>query len=83
MCKTRALCRQILFARAEALHAHGHVKEACQLTRHLAEEMLNNPPDLTIDAQPSAAVGGSGGAKSNTNACHFCQHRYTDLCDLI
>ncbi|XP_025100498.1 zinc finger SWIM domain-containing protein 8-like isoform X2 [Pomacea canaliculata] len=38
--------QDILFARAEALHAHGHTKEACHLARQLAEEMLNSPPDL-------------------------------------
>ena len=37
---------QILFARAEALHAHGHTKEACHLAQQLAEEMLLHPPDL-------------------------------------
>lgn len=41
---------QILFARAEALHAHGHTKEACRLAQKLAEEMLNNPPDLLADS---------------------------------
>lgn len=38
---------QILFSRAEALHAHGHSKEACELANQLSEEMLANPPDLT------------------------------------
>lgn len=31
---------QILFALAEALHAHGHTQEACRLARQLAEDML-------------------------------------------
>ncbi|KAL8608972.1 hypothetical protein ACOMHN_062855 [Nucella lapillus] len=38
--------QEILFARAEALHAHGHTKEACHLAQQLAEEMLLHPPDL-------------------------------------
>ncbi|CAH1795555.1 unnamed protein product [Owenia fusiformis] len=41
------LKQDILFARAEALHAHGHTKEACKLAKQLAEEMLSNPPDLS------------------------------------
>lgn len=41
---------QILFARAEALHAHGHTKEACRLAQRLAEEMLDNPPDLLAES---------------------------------
>ena len=31
---------QILFALAEALHAHGHTQEACRLARQLAEDLL-------------------------------------------
>lgn len=42
----------ILFARAEGLHAHGHGKEACTLGVKLAEELLANPPDLMIDIPP-------------------------------
>lgn len=36
----------ILFARAEGLHAHGHSAEACELGIQLATELLANPPDL-------------------------------------
>lgn len=39
----------ILFARAEGLHAHGHGREACTLAVRLAEEMLANPPNLLIE----------------------------------
>lgn len=42
----------ILFARAEGLHAHGHGREACMLGVKLAEELLANPPDLMIDIPP-------------------------------
>ncbi|XP_059156480.1 zinc finger SWIM domain-containing protein 8-like isoform X2 [Physella acuta] len=42
--------QDILFARAEALHAHGHTKEACRLAQRLAEEMLDNPPDLLAES---------------------------------
>ncbi|XP_058063345.1 zinc finger SWIM domain-containing protein 8 homolog [Anopheles bellator] len=42
----------ILFARAEGLHAHGHGREACTLGVRLAEEMLANPPNLMIDLPP-------------------------------
>ena len=50
---------QILFAHAEGLHAHGHTKEACRLAKQLAEEMLNNPPDLTQE-QPQQTAKGEG-----------------------
>lgn len=39
----------VLFARAEGLHAHGHSKEACMLGVKLAEELLAHPPNLMID----------------------------------
>ena len=39
---------QIMFSRAEALHAHGYTKHACQLAIQLAEEMLANPPALDV-----------------------------------
>lgn len=42
----------VLFARAEGLHAHGHNKEACILGVKLAEELLANPPDLMIEIPP-------------------------------
>lgn len=47
----------ILFARAEGLHAHGHVREACILGVELAEEMLAHPPDLMIEIPPIQAKG--------------------------
>ncbi|XP_026480061.1 zinc finger SWIM domain-containing protein 8-like [Ctenocephalides felis] len=40
---------EILFARAEGLHAHGHGREACILGVKLAEELLANPPDLMVE----------------------------------
>ncbi|KAJ8948389.1 hypothetical protein NQ314_008429 [Rhamnusium bicolor] len=42
----------VLFARAEGLHAHGHNREACILGVKLAEELLMNPPDLMIEIPP-------------------------------
>lgn len=39
----------ILFARAEGLHAHGHGLEACTLAVRLALELLANPPNLMIE----------------------------------
>lgn len=42
----------VLFARAEGLHAHGHSREACLLGVTLAQELLENPPDLMIDIPP-------------------------------
>lgn len=43
----------VLFARAEGLHAHGHSREACFLGVKLAEELLAHPPDLMIDIPPA------------------------------
>lgn len=48
---------EILFARAEALHAHGFTREACRLAVQLAEEMLNNPPNLMVDLPAPPARG--------------------------
>ncbi|XP_074025698.1 zinc finger SWIM domain-containing dorado [Leptinotarsa decemlineata] len=42
----------VLFSRAEGLHAHGHNREACILGVKLAEELLMNPPDLMIEIPP-------------------------------
>ncbi|KAK9875007.1 hypothetical protein WA026_005817 [Henosepilachna vigintioctopunctata] len=39
----------VLFSRAEGLHAHGHSRDACTLGVKLAEELLANPPDLMIE----------------------------------
>lgn len=47
----------VLFARAEGLHANGHVREACILGVRLAEEMLANPPDLMVEIPPIPAKG--------------------------
>ncbi|XP_070185211.1 zinc finger SWIM domain-containing protein 8-like isoform X3 [Littorina saxatilis] len=48
--------QEILFARAEALHAHGHTKEACHLAQQLAEEMLLRPPDLFANTANGATT---------------------------
>jgi hypothetical protein len=47
----------ILFARAEGLHAHGHGKEACTLGVRLAKELLANPPDLMVELPPLPSKG--------------------------
>lgn len=47
----------ILFARAEALHVHGHTREACKLGVKLAEELLTNPPDLLSELPPQPTKG--------------------------
>lgn len=48
---------EILFARAEALHAHGHSREACYLGVKLAHELLANPPQLMVDLPPMPCKG--------------------------
>lgn len=63
------LVSQILFARAEALHAHGHTKEACKLARQLAEEMLNNPTDLIAEQPVFAGTKSEFGILSSILLC--------------
>lgn len=46
---------QVLFACAEALHAHGYSSEACRLAVELARDLLANPPDLKVE-QPQTKV---------------------------
>lgn len=55
----------ILLARAEGLHAHGHGKDACILAVRLAEEMLANPPNLMIELPPT--IPKRKGKKMNIN----------------
>lgn len=50
-------CVQVLFACAEALHAHGYSHEACRLAVELARDLLANPPDLKVE-QPQTKVDG-------------------------
>uniref|UniRef100_A0A3P9HXX8 Zinc finger, SWIM-type containing 8 n=1 Tax=Oryzias latipes TaxID=8090 RepID=A0A3P9HXX8_ORYLA len=40
---------EVLFACAEALHAHGYSNEACRLAVELATDLLANPPDLKVE----------------------------------
>uniref|UniRef100_A0A8D9ETE1 Zinc finger SWIM domain-containing protein 8 n=1 Tax=Cacopsylla melanoneura TaxID=428564 RepID=A0A8D9ETE1_9HEMI len=56
---------EVLFARAEGLHAHGHSKEACKLGVRLAEELLANPPNLTIIETPPTVCKQQGGRRRN------------------
>ncbi|XP_073541899.1 zinc finger SWIM domain-containing protein 8 isoform X1 [Phyllobates terribilis] len=44
---------EVLFACAEALHAHGYSTEACRLTVELAQDLLANPPDLKVEQPPT------------------------------
>lgn len=48
---------EILFARAEGLHAHGHLQEASELAVQLSHELLANPPNLMIDLPPPPSKG--------------------------
>lgn len=59
---------EILFARAEGLHAHGHSAEACELGIQLATELLANPPDLLVELPP--IITKSGKKKKTNPACH-------------
>ena len=59
---------EIIFARAEGLHAHGHSAEACELGIQLATELLANPPDLLVELPH--VVTKSGNKKKTNPACH-------------
>ncbi|XP_076368727.1 zinc finger SWIM domain-containing protein 8-like [Tachypleus tridentatus] len=59
---------EVLFARAEALHAHGHTQEACKLAVKLAEELLANPPNFVVD-MPAQPNRGKRNRRFNP-ACH-------------
>ncbi|CAG2109477.1 unnamed protein product [Medioppia subpectinata] len=59
---------EVLFARAEALHAHGRTLEACLLAVKLAEELLSNPPNLLIET-PSPPARGKRNRRFNP-VCH-------------
>ena len=48
---------EILFMRAEGIHAHGYQTHACDMAVQLALDMLKNPPDLISDAPPLALKG--------------------------
>ncbi|KAL1434581.1 hypothetical protein MTO96_011669 [Rhipicephalus appendiculatus] len=61
---------EILFARAEALHAHGHTQEASKLAVRLAHELLAHPPSLEVEgliasAQPGKTTGNRRGRRFN------------------
>lgn len=40
---------EVVFACAEALHAHGYSNEACRLAVELARDLVANPPDLKVE----------------------------------
>ena len=48
---------EILFMRAEGIHAHGYQSHACDMAVRLALDMLKNPPDLISDAPPLSVKG--------------------------
>jgi len=48
---------EILFMRAEGIHAHGYQSHACEMAVRLALDMLKNPPDLISDAPPLSLKG--------------------------
>lgn len=48
-----------MFSRAEALHAHGHTRDACRLAQKLAEELLSSPPDLLAETANLPSLKGT------------------------
>ena len=65
---------EVLFMRAEGLHAHGHHREASQIARHLAEELLKNPPDLLRHHNNQDKTGNNNNKKSVKAASHHITH---------
>ena len=54
---------EVLFMRAEGLHAHGYQDRASSMAVQLAHQLLRNPPDL-IGEMHSAAANHNGGAQN-------------------
>jgi len=48
---------EVLFMRAEGIHAHGYQSDACEMAVRLARDMMKNPPDLISDAPPLSMKG--------------------------
>ena len=59
---------EILFNRAEGLHSHGHIVEACELGIQLATELLADPLDLLVELPPF--ITKSDKKKKTNPACH-------------
>lgn len=83
---------EVLFARAEALYAHGYVKEACNLSAQLAEQLLKKPvlkledqPDLTQPSTsappppPPSTNGRNHSKRANRNRFNPALHRLSLL----
>ena len=51
---------EMLFARAEALHAHGFSREAVKLAMELSERLLESPPQLLLDLPVPPSRGKRG-----------------------
>lgn len=59
---------EISFAQCEGLHAHGFTKESCQLAVRLANQLLDNPPDLMIEIPPPIISPQTSSSSSNMAA---------------
>ncbi|KAM6922794.1 zinc finger SWIM domain-containing protein 8 isoform 4-T4 [Lycodopsis pacificus] len=77
----------VLFACAEALHAHGYSNEACRLAVELARDLLANPPDLKVE-QPQtkgkkSKVSTSRQTQVATNTLSKAAFLLTVLCERL
>jgi hypothetical protein len=59
---------EILFMRAEGIHAHGYQSHACDMAVRLAMDMLKNPPDLISDAPPLTTTFTAKGKRRRVGA---------------
>ena len=70
---------EVLFMRAEGIHAHGYHDKASSMAVHLANELLKNPPDLMTPltrvnhSEKSEEISASTGAISKNVNKH--QHK--------
>ena len=64
---------EVLFMRAEGIHAHGYHNHACSMAVHLAHDMLKNPVDLMTEYNnnlPSTKTTGTKKKRAVNSASH-------------
>ena len=67
--------REVLLMRAEGINAHGYHSHACQMAVSLAEDLLKDPPELTLPTNVATeATGAKGKKKRIAAASHSLTH---------
>ncbi|XP_059097624.1 zinc finger SWIM domain-containing protein 8-like [Tigriopus californicus] len=57
---------EVLYMRAEGIHAHGYQSEACKMAVHLAHDLLKHPPDLLLESNALSNHHNNNNNKNNT-----------------